>query len=773
MNIRVDLTYPIQDGTEVVFRSPVDCSQITGLKVYYLTEDGAAKSQEFALADAHGNNVGNIDHLFAENVVVKVILDVSSGMAFVQNADTNAYLEARLAKCAPAIEKTGPVASHGTLEDFQSGDAVVGITAYGDSWQTSVPTLTNKAIVNNLTSAKLDVNDGIVVIEQTIRGIKNAVGEWVARDEIIAKDGKVTLIERTGEVTLLGTEPWQPGTSSSTNIIVGLDTNRISDADVMKNADMLCDYFKVIPGSATATLQPSEATNANKTVNLQVKVPVDVCADVNAWKAWLNTKAPKIVYIRNTPVETDITDTETGAALLGLLATYEAFSWRFDGDMSVTYHSDTTKALEALREDLELQIGNLQEEVDGLQEGMSRYYGVNQICTLSDAIEQNGITIAPDTDVVGKYTITGTSNIEKAIAVAIYNSASALPLNIMRGNAYRIGKSFPGGVSMQIQTTADGKNWITLGSVSRTNTKNIVIPDNAVGMRILLSISYGVGFIGNEIETEMTLVSTAKYAQELVNGTQTTPPPMITIIDDDGYKNFATLLKPIIERRKIPIASAIPIQEIETKPDKVMDWATIEACADAGAEILSHTYSNLGVVNAREVTKDANGKDVYGKRLLTDADIIHDYRLAQAQLRRRGLNGDGLVFVKDSSNLPECVSACKQVYSYGFKADPSPGINSTNPLINYKGSTDRYGILRNGATGATVTQLKEMAQALLDAGTGWLVLMLHTSTSTYNATQIGYLEEAIEYIQGLTDENTGEQLIQIVTAEHGARTYCD
>ena len=94
MNIRVDLTTPINDGTEVVFRSPVDCSQVTGLIVYY-QDGGNTTSKEFAFTDAHGNNVGDIDHLFAENVVVKVILDVTTGMAFVQNADTNAYLEGR------------------------------------------------------------------------------------------------------------------------------------------------------------------------------------------------------------------------------------------------------------------------------------------------------------------------------------------------------------------------------------------------------------------------------------------------------------------------------------------------------------------------------------------------------------------------------------------------------------------------------------------------------------------------------------------------------
>lgn len=96
MNIRVDLDTTIRDGTEVVFRSPVDCSQITGLIVYYKAEDGSTGSQEFTLADAHGNNVGDIDHLFAENVVVKVILDLDTNMAFVQNADTNTYLEMRI-----------------------------------------------------------------------------------------------------------------------------------------------------------------------------------------------------------------------------------------------------------------------------------------------------------------------------------------------------------------------------------------------------------------------------------------------------------------------------------------------------------------------------------------------------------------------------------------------------------------------------------------------------------------------------------------------------
>lgn len=123
-NIRVDLNTHIQDGTEVVFRSPVDCSQVTGLKVYYPEIDGTTTAKEFAFADAHGNNVGDIDHLFAENVAVKVILDVTTSMAFVQNADTNAYLEGRFKELENKIAQ----GSGGDLGDIDAAlDAIIAI----------------------------------------------------------------------------------------------------------------------------------------------------------------------------------------------------------------------------------------------------------------------------------------------------------------------------------------------------------------------------------------------------------------------------------------------------------------------------------------------------------------------------------------------------------------------------------------------------------------------------------------------------------------------
>ena len=107
-NIEATLNYPIANGLPVTFKSPADCSQVTGLVVCY-PEGGTTKSKTFQFADAHGNNVGDID-LFAENVLVKVILDVDASRAYVQNADTNAYLEGRFKaledKVIPLTEST-------------------------------------------------------------------------------------------------------------------------------------------------------------------------------------------------------------------------------------------------------------------------------------------------------------------------------------------------------------------------------------------------------------------------------------------------------------------------------------------------------------------------------------------------------------------------------------------------------------------------------------------------------------------------------------------
>lgn len=106
--IRIDLGATVINGQTLTFQSPADCSDITGLVIYY-PEGNTTKSKDFKFVDAHGVDVGNSTiSLFAENALVKVVLDVDHGKAYVQNADTNAYLEAKLSEKYSPDNKPSP-----------------------------------------------------------------------------------------------------------------------------------------------------------------------------------------------------------------------------------------------------------------------------------------------------------------------------------------------------------------------------------------------------------------------------------------------------------------------------------------------------------------------------------------------------------------------------------------------------------------------------------------------------------------------------------------
>lgn len=99
--IKLTLDHPIVDGESVTFKAPCDSTEVTGIKVYYvtLTETTATElSKVFTFKDAHGNNLSSIGNLFVRGAYVKVILDATNSYAYIQNADTNGYIENTMAK---------------------------------------------------------------------------------------------------------------------------------------------------------------------------------------------------------------------------------------------------------------------------------------------------------------------------------------------------------------------------------------------------------------------------------------------------------------------------------------------------------------------------------------------------------------------------------------------------------------------------------------------------------------------------------------------------
>ena len=91
-NIKINSPCPLYDGMPVTFKAPCDCTAVTGIVVYY-GEEG----KTFTFRDAHANDLTGIGNLFAAGAYVAVLLDTGNGHAYIQNADTNRYVEERLA----------------------------------------------------------------------------------------------------------------------------------------------------------------------------------------------------------------------------------------------------------------------------------------------------------------------------------------------------------------------------------------------------------------------------------------------------------------------------------------------------------------------------------------------------------------------------------------------------------------------------------------------------------------------------------------------------
>lgn len=96
--ICIELTEPLRNGMTVKFRAPCDCTEVTGLDVTFPADGGLIFTTPMTLMDAHGNRLAGVGNLFMQYALVSVLLDTENKIAYIQNADTNGYLEGEFAK---------------------------------------------------------------------------------------------------------------------------------------------------------------------------------------------------------------------------------------------------------------------------------------------------------------------------------------------------------------------------------------------------------------------------------------------------------------------------------------------------------------------------------------------------------------------------------------------------------------------------------------------------------------------------------------------------
>ena len=97
--IKIELDYPLEDGMSLTFKAPCDCTAVTGLKVYYpevTDNETTTTNKTFSFRDTHLNSLESLGNLFMSGATVKVVVDTTNAYAYIQNSDTNAYLESKI-----------------------------------------------------------------------------------------------------------------------------------------------------------------------------------------------------------------------------------------------------------------------------------------------------------------------------------------------------------------------------------------------------------------------------------------------------------------------------------------------------------------------------------------------------------------------------------------------------------------------------------------------------------------------------------------------------
>ena len=150
--IRANVSYTVKTGSGISFKAPCDCSTVDGIKVYFPDDSGVPTNKVFIFTDAHGNNLTGIGHLFRKGSIVKVLLNLDDNKAYIQNADTNQYLEEKFTAVQSAIGGRAP-ASHGNHVPTTETANNARFLRNDNTWQTVTPANIGAATIGEVNAA--------------------------------------------------------------------------------------------------------------------------------------------------------------------------------------------------------------------------------------------------------------------------------------------------------------------------------------------------------------------------------------------------------------------------------------------------------------------------------------------------------------------------------------------------------------------------------------------------------------------------------------------
>ena len=188
-NIKVAVEKPIADGYKLKFRTPCGSNAIEGLDVKYPAKNGVGTLiKKFVFKDAHGTDLSGVGNLFVGGVMIEVLLDVTHGVAYIKNADTNSYVEKEIDAIRKSHIQFWDVASKAVDDAKERAESVQGIYVGGgdmpDGYSVQIDPDGDAIVVDTA----LDDTSNNPVANRVLKNVIDTVhNSAVARDEEISR----------------------------------------------------------------------------------------------------------------------------------------------------------------------------------------------------------------------------------------------------------------------------------------------------------------------------------------------------------------------------------------------------------------------------------------------------------------------------------------------------------------------------------------------------------------------------------------------------------
>ena len=271
-------------------------------------------------------------------------------------------------------------------------------------------------------------------------------------------------------------------------------------------------------------------------------------------------------------------------------------------------------------------------------------------------------------------------------------------------------------------------SYYSLSEISEDTTFEFVLPDNVTHIRY----SVANRFVNN---TKVEYVSDyAEFTNDFIPALYTNAmpsrhdKPVITFIDDDGRKEYLTVLKPVFDNHGVKGTIAMIVSNVGTNPN-FLTLEQLNSLKNDGYDIVSHTYSHSeSIFNPLQNTG------------VTEEQIYNDLVTARRWLDDNGFNSECLIFPwgsygnKKGKFIHQAIKA-----GYQFSCNATGQSNNGSVINTYW--LDRPFILDS----RDLNYYKNLIDSCIKSN-GWLIL----STHCYNVTEMPnteLLESILDYIQ--------------------------